>query len=174
MDPETGLDAVRNVAVCDGKIVRISSDALIGKRVIHANGLVVAPGFIDLHQHGQDLESQRLKALDGVTTALEFEIGAPDVAQFLKAKQGHRAENPATGGWSAGNASRARAVARVPLEVAQQPRNLFDAERTLTSGPCKTCGNPHGNGRCPVADLNRIQELETAVLTPILELIPAL
>jgi N-acyl-D-aspartate/D-glutamate deacylase len=89
MDPETGLDAVRNVGIRDGKIVRISSEPLSGRRVIHAGGLVVAPGFIDLHQHAQDLASQRLKALDGVTMALELEIGAPDVAQFLKAKEGH-------------------------------------------------------------------------------------
>ena len=89
MDPETGLDAVRNVGIRDGKIVRISSEVLSGRRVIHAGGLVVAPGFIDLHQHGQEMESQRVKALDGVTTALELEIGAPDVAQFLKTKEGH-------------------------------------------------------------------------------------
>ncbi len=89
MDPETGLDAVRNVGIRDGKIVRISSEALSGRRVIHAAGLVVAPGFIDLHQHGQEMESQRVKALDGVTTALELEIGAPDVAQFMKTKEGH-------------------------------------------------------------------------------------
>ena len=79
MDPETGLDAVRNVGVRGGKITRVSSEALSGRRVVHAGGLVVAPGFIDLHQHGQDLASQRVKALDGVTTALELEIGAPDV-----------------------------------------------------------------------------------------------
>jgi len=89
MDPETNLDAVHNVGIRDGKIVRISSEALSGRRVVHASGLVVAPGFIDLHQHGQDLASQRVKALDGVTTALELEIGVPDVAQFLKAKEGH-------------------------------------------------------------------------------------
>src|ERR1700722_6395772 len=89
IDPETGLDAVRNVGIREGKIVRISSEALNGLRVVHAGGLVIAPGFIDLHQHGQDLASQRVKALDGVTTALELEIGAPDVAQFLKSKQGH-------------------------------------------------------------------------------------
>lgn len=88
MDPETGTDAVRNVGIRDGKIARISSEALSGHRMVHANGLVVAPGFIDLHQHGQEMESQRVKALDGVTTALELEIGAPDVAQFLKAKEG--------------------------------------------------------------------------------------
>jgi len=89
VDPESGLDAVRNVGIQSGKIVSISSEPLKGKRVVDASGLVVAPGFIDLHQHGQDLESQRVKAFDGVTTALEMEIGVPDVAQFLKTKEGH-------------------------------------------------------------------------------------
>jgi N-acyl-D-aspartate/D-glutamate deacylase len=89
IDPETALDAVRNVGVREGKIARVSSDVLSGRRVVHAAGLVVAPGFIDLHQHGQEMASQRVKALDGVTTALELEIGAPDVAQFLKSKEGH-------------------------------------------------------------------------------------
>ena len=89
MDPETGMDAVRNVGIRDGKIVRISVETLSGRRVVDASGLIVAPGFIDLHQHSQDLASQRVKALDGVTTALELEIGAADVAQFLKAKEGH-------------------------------------------------------------------------------------
>jgi N-acyl-D-aspartate/D-glutamate deacylase len=89
MDPETGADAVRNVGIRDGKIARISSEGLSGRRIVHAAGLIVAPGFIDLHQHGQDLPSERVKALDGVTTALELEIGAPDVAEFLKTKQGH-------------------------------------------------------------------------------------
>ena len=88
MDPETGLDAIRNVGIRDAKIARISSDPLKGNRILHADGLVVAPGFIDLHQHGQDMASQRVKALDGVTTALELEIGAPDVAEFLKDKEG--------------------------------------------------------------------------------------
>lgn len=89
MDPETGVDAVRNVGIGDGKILRISVEALSGRRIVHAAGLVVAPGFIDLHQHSQDIASQRVKALDGVTMALELEIGVPDVAQFLKAKEGH-------------------------------------------------------------------------------------
>ncbi len=88
MDPETGLDGVRNVGMRDGKIERISAEALNGRRVLDARGLLVAPGFIDLHQHAQDMASQRVKAMDGVTTALELEIGAPDVAEFLKAKEG--------------------------------------------------------------------------------------
>lgn len=89
MDPETGLDAIRNVGIQDGRIAKISTEPLHGKRVIHTAGLVVAPGFIDLHQHGQDLKSQRVKAFDGVTAALEMEIGAPDVTEFLKSKEGH-------------------------------------------------------------------------------------
>jgi N-acyl-D-aspartate/D-glutamate deacylase len=96
LDPETGLDAVRNLGIAQGKIVKISADPLDGKRVISARGLVVAPGFIDLHQHAQELESQRLKAMDGVTTALEMEIGKPDVAAFLKAKQGRSLLNYGT------------------------------------------------------------------------------
>lgn len=89
IDPETRLDAVRNVGIQNGRVARISEAPLQGRRVIHASGLVVAPGFIDLHQHAQDLASQRVKAFDGVTTALEMEIGVPDVTPFLKSKEGH-------------------------------------------------------------------------------------
>src|ERR1035438_10059492 len=87
MDPESGLDAIRNVGIAGGRIARISAEPLSGQRVIRANGLVVAPGFIDLHQHAQDAASGRLKALDGVTTGLEMEIGVPDVASFLERKK---------------------------------------------------------------------------------------
>jgi N-acyl-D-aspartate/D-glutamate deacylase len=96
LDPESGLDAVRNVGINGGKIARVSNDVLRGKKVIAANGLVVAPGFIDLHQHGQDRDSQRVKAFDGVTTALELEIGVPDVGQFLARKQGQSLINYGT------------------------------------------------------------------------------
>jgi N-acyl-D-aspartate/D-glutamate deacylase len=89
IDPGTGLDGVRNVGIREGKIIRVTSETLSGRRVVNVAGLIVAPGFIDLHQHAQDLASQRVKALDGVTTALELEIGAPDVAEFLKTKEGH-------------------------------------------------------------------------------------
>lgn len=88
MDPESGTDSVRNVGIKDGRIARIASGELQGTQVLDARGLVVAPGFIDLHQHAQDVASSRLKAFDGVTTGLEMEIGVPDVAEFLREKQG--------------------------------------------------------------------------------------
>ena len=88
MDPESGLDAVRNVGISDGRIRALSSRALEGKQTIDAQGLVVAPGFIDLHQHGQDEENYRAKAHDGVTTALELEVGVADIDRWYGEREG--------------------------------------------------------------------------------------
>jgi N-acyl-D-aspartate/D-glutamate deacylase len=107
MDPESGLDAIRNVGISGDRIARISVERLAGKRVIDVTGLVLAPGFIDVHQHGQDPESGRLKAFDGVTTALEMEIGVPDVAAFLRRKAGRSLINYGTTASHAAARSRA-------------------------------------------------------------------
>jgi N-acyl-D-aspartate/D-glutamate deacylase len=88
VDPETGVDRVLNLGIRGGTIARIGSESLTGTRVIDAAGLVVAPGFIDLHSQGQNDESYRLQALDGVTTALEMEIGVPDIARFVAERKG--------------------------------------------------------------------------------------
>ena len=88
MDPESGLDAVRSVGISGGKIRAVSSGVLKGKQVIDAKGLVVAPGFIDLHQHGQDAENYAAKAHDGVTTALELEVGVADVDRWYGEREG--------------------------------------------------------------------------------------
>jgi N-acyl-D-aspartate/D-glutamate deacylase len=79
IDPESKTDAFRNLGISNGTIKIISSNTLRGRTVINARGLVVSPGFIDLHQHGQDEENYRFKAMDGVTTALELEVGTGDV-----------------------------------------------------------------------------------------------
>src|SRR6516165_9093396 len=96
IDPETSFDAVRDVGISNGEIAAISEQPLSGKRVIDATGLVVAPGFIDLHQHDLSPEGMRLKAMDGVTTALELEIGPPDVSKFLKEHNGRSLLNYGT------------------------------------------------------------------------------
>ena len=79
IDPESKTDAIRNVGISDGVIKAISTRKLDGRAVIDARGLVVSPGFIDLHQHGQNEENNRYKAMDGVTTSLELEVGTGDV-----------------------------------------------------------------------------------------------
>jgi N-acyl-D-aspartate/D-glutamate deacylase len=88
IDPESGLDATRFVGIRNGKVEAISTTPIAGKQTIDAKGLVVAPGFIDLHAHGQDDENYRLFAMDGVTTALELEIGTEDVPRFYKSREG--------------------------------------------------------------------------------------
>ena len=83
MDPETGFDAIRNVGIRAGEIAAISETPLSGTIVLDVSGLVVAPGFIDLHAHGQTNRANEFQARDGVTTALELESGSPLPALYL-------------------------------------------------------------------------------------------
>ena len=53
IDPESALDAVRHVGIRNGKMEVVSESPLAGTRVIDATRHVVSPGFIDLHEHGQ-------------------------------------------------------------------------------------------------------------------------
>lgn len=84
VDPESGLDAVRDVALRDGRIAAVGQAVGDGRGEIDASGLVVAPGFVDIHAHGQSLPADRMQAFDGVTTALELEVGALPVAQWYE------------------------------------------------------------------------------------------
>jgi len=84
MDPASNLDAVRNIGLVDGRIAVITTQAIRGRDTVDARGLVVAPGFIDLHTHGQTPETYQFYALDGVTTALELELGTSDVAAWYR------------------------------------------------------------------------------------------
>ena len=88
MDPESGLDATRNVGIRGKTIAAISTAPLRGKIEIDVTGLVVSPGFIDLHQHSQTPEAYRYKAMDGVTTALELEVGVSPVSEWYAAREG--------------------------------------------------------------------------------------
>ena len=86
IDPESKLDGIRNVGVRAGRVVTISTSPLSGARVIDATGLVVAPGFIDLHEHGQQEEAYALMVRDGVTSAFELEVGTADVAEWYASR----------------------------------------------------------------------------------------
>jgi N-acyl-D-glutamate deacylase len=86
IDPETGLDAIRNVAIEGDKIVAISEFPLEGDLVIDATGHVVSPGFIDLHAHGQNIGDYRMQVIQGVTTALELESGLLPISDWYDAQ----------------------------------------------------------------------------------------
>ena len=121
MDPESGLDGVRNVGITAGRVAAVSRKALRGRQVIDVRGLVVAPGFIDLHAHGQDLKSSQLQAQDGVTTVLETELGTLAVDRWYAAREG---KAPVNYGVAVGH-RQARVRALSALDV---PDPLFSAD----------------------------------------------
>ena len=82
IDPETQLDAIRHLGIRDGSISRISQQPLRGNKTIDASGLVVAPGFIDIHSHTPTLLGQQVNLLDGITTQLELEAGSFPVSFY--------------------------------------------------------------------------------------------
>ena len=88
IDPESDLDAIRNVGIRDGSVQLITTKEIKGQTSIDVRGLVVAPGFIDMHQHGQDHENYSYKVMDGVTTALEIEMGTADIDKWYKEREG--------------------------------------------------------------------------------------
>jgi N-acyl-D-aspartate/D-glutamate deacylase len=129
IDPETGLDAIRNVGIRGDTIAAVSTDPLEGKRTIDASDLVVSPGFIELHQHGFDEESYRAMALDGVTTALELEVGVPDIQRFVGVNTGKAVIHY--------GASASFLASRVRAWDAPVPPSLFGPEAAIVprSGP---------------------------------------
>jgi dihydroorotase len=84
IDPESGLDAVRHLGIRGDRIVALGREPLTGHATIDARGLVVAPGFVDLHRHAHGDGSYRFAVQDGVTTAFELEIGTPDVDAWYR------------------------------------------------------------------------------------------
>ena len=89
VDPASGMDAIGDVAVLDGKIAAVGTALPGAERVIDATGLVVAPGFIDLHAHGQSIPADRMQAFDGVTTSLDLEAGVLPVASWYQRQTIH-------------------------------------------------------------------------------------
>lgn len=88
VDPASGLDSVRNVGVRGDSVAAVTRSAIRGRDTIDASGLVVAPGFIDVHDHGHTAENYRAKAADGVTATLELEVGVGDVASWYAEREG--------------------------------------------------------------------------------------
>jgi len=86
VDPESSFDAIANVGIKDGEITAITQEPISGDRTIDASGHVVAPGFIDLHAHGQNIGDYRMQAMQGVTTMLELESGVLPISQWYDAQ----------------------------------------------------------------------------------------
>ncbi|HEV7781120.1 MAG TPA: D-aminoacylase [Chitinophagaceae bacterium] len=73
-----------NIAIKDGKIIKIGRDVnLSATKIIDAKGLIIAPGFIDVHTHLEGDEAKEPNAtsfiLDGVTTCITGNCGSSEI-----------------------------------------------------------------------------------------------
>lgn len=102
IDPETNFDSVANVGIKDNKITAITTDVITGEKTIDATGKVVAPGFIDVHAHGQNIGDYRMQAMQGVTTMLELESGVLPISDWYagQAAKGLPLNYGAAAGWT--------------------------------------------------------------------------
>src|SRR5262249_8046408 len=88
IDPESKLDAVRNVGVNAGKVITVTPKPLTGRSAIDAKGLVVAPGFIDLHEPGQCPEIFPARGVRGVRGWCEGEVGRAHLCRWYAEREG--------------------------------------------------------------------------------------
>ena len=136
IDPLSGLDVIADVAVSSGRVVAIGSDLEATKR-LDATGLVVAPGFIDLHSHVHSIAGQRLQAHDGVTTSLDLEAGSSPLSRAyeIAALEGRPLNYGFSASWAA---LRMQILAGVPADGTARTmlHNLGNAgwHRAATAG----------------------------------------
>jgi len=133
MDPETGLDATRNIGISDGRIADISIEKLKGRRSIDASGHIVAPGFIDIHSHSPTPLGFSYQARDGVTTSLELEAGSFPLREYGALIRNHAVINY---GASAGSLNARIAV----MTDFRKPNLLAPMKRTSDNGLAITRG----------------------------------
>ncbi|MCB8044947.1 amidohydrolase family protein [Microbacterium oxydans] len=157
IDPKTETDRITDLLLADGRVAALGDGltAPADAEVVDATGLIVGPGFVDLHSHVHSIAGQRLQAMDGVTTALDLEAGLMPIAEALaRAAADGR---PLNYGFSA-SWSQARAYAhldRVPVADFTASMDLLGkagvAALVLPRGAPPLAGVVGGRtgGRCP-------------------------
>ena len=130
VDPETMLDQVRNIGITGKEISIVTPHEITGKDVIDAKGLIAAPGFIDLHAHGQDPYSEKVAIFDGRTTQMDLEGGALPVSEYYDAKAGVSLSNYGT---SVGHSS-ARLLLMDGIDAHGSPMMSHALEKAAATG----------------------------------------
>src|SRR5690349_19557957 len=79
-----------NLAIKNGKILKVGREVTMpAKKTVDAKGMIIAPGFIDVHTHLEGDEARDPNAtnfiLDGVTTCITGNCGSSntDIGKYL-------------------------------------------------------------------------------------------
>lgn len=140
VDTENKTLHTANLAVKDGIITEISSKSMPATRTIDATGLMVCPGFIDVHSHiDGNPRGAMLSAMQGITTVLSGNCGLSplDMPQyFAKVKKQGICINEAM---LVGHSFSLRKQAGINSEnakasQAQIDKMLFSADKALKNG----------------------------------------
>jgi dihydroorotase len=80
IDPSMGLDAVRDIAIAQGRIAAVAENiASDAAETIDAHGKIMAPGLVDIHTHaGKSKEGPPMCLQDGVTCWVDAGSGGAD------------------------------------------------------------------------------------------------
>ena len=137
IDPDSRRDETTDVVITDDRITSIGSiekDQQIEE--IDVTGLIVGPGFIDLHSHAQSIAGHRLQAFDGVTTSLELEAGMTPV-RLAYEKAGNEGRPLNYGFSSSWAGARMEVLAGVPADasVGRMLGNIGNPEWQRDSSP---------------------------------------
>lgn len=131
IDPESGLDLITDVGIAGGRVTGVGEGVRHAREYVDCTGLVVCPGFIDLHSHAQSLSGARLQALDGVTTALDLECGVLEVTRWHDRALAEG--RPVNFGYAASWAAARACVLGVPLGPAARHATGFAAFQALSA-----------------------------------------
>lgn len=127
IDPESGIDAIKNVLVRGDEIVAITEREVSADRILDASGLVVAPGFVDILAHIRpDRKPQRYKIKDGITTVVHMHGGPVDIEGWYDRRTTEMLVNYGT---TVGHTPLRRAAGQTDRYAAATPEQLKEMKK---------------------------------------------
>ena len=113
IDPSQGIDQVSDLLISQGKIVQIGGNAVAGRtQKLDARGLIICPGFIDLHCH---LREPGFEDKETIATGAKAAAIGGFAAVCCMANTEPPLDTPAAIDWVKQKASRDGAVAVLPI-----------------------------------------------------------
>lgn len=132
----------QNVGICNGKFTAITSEKLTGNKIIDASGLIVSPGFIDVHGHVDGNEyCSELSLRQGVTTTVGGNCGLSPIEMNVFFEEQDKKGFPINQAEYIGHSFSMRNAVGIqdvysPANKSQISRMEYITEKALEEGAC--------------------------------------